>query len=190
MEFIPQSDLLDGIIRSFVRNTWPYVFVTPSSTNTIADLVSNIFDYSTRTQHWVSASSEGLKANIIFGLTNYKLRISHYSFRSHYSSQHYVRAWELSGSNNGIDYTPIHTMPVNDELTSNSIGHYQVPKGTYKYFKLVQTSNTLSGLSNMRVRNFELFGKLIPDGDCQKTFSIKLLSNIISMNFIFFVYFT
>ena len=90
-----------------------------------------------------------------------------------------MRQWTLEGSNDNINYEILHAKESNSDLSSNAIGQYQINpdnKG-YKYFRIKQKTDTVSGYSNMRISGIDFFGvyrKTLHECTCKRSKNLYL----------------
>ena len=125
--------------------------------------MGGILAFNNPNAHWCSDDKEGLNAQLVIKIINVPFYITHYSIRSHPSTQHYMRAWTLEGSNDNVKYEMIHNMPENNDLISNKIGQYPVnaKRKGYKYFRIKQTIKTISNLASMRISGLDFYGSFM-----------------------------
>ena len=96
----------------------PLIEFIPSSTAS-GYPVSNILDYSNEKTHWASGENQGLNANLTVNL-GVPFCITHYSIRSHDSTNLFMKAWTLEGSNDKIyNYKILDNKETNDDLMNN-----------------------------------------------------------------------
>ena len=166
MKFVPGENKLKGILNSFVRRKIPYVELNPSSSiDEINYPASNVLDINNETSHWVSNDNPEYKEFLIVSVLTAKVKLSHYSIRSHIKDICVMKGWELSASNDSINYEVIHKIDKTNDLLSNGIGFYTINSNKYyQYFKIRQTSmldsTSLQCSLKIRITNLEFFGEL------------------------------
>ena len=162
MNFPVTSDKLSGLIRSYKDNGYPLVELLPSSA-TEGNPIKGVFTYNDANDHWCSTAAQGLNDNLVinFGIPFY---ITHYSIRSHPSTNHYIQAWTFEGSDDNKEYEMLHRQPICDTLKSSGIGQYKInnTKKGFRYFRIKQTVATISGSTSMRISGLDLYGSFVP----------------------------
>ena len=170
MEFPIERGQLHGIIRRYATRGSPKIELFPSSSQP-AWPVNNILQYEDDSKHWVTEMNDGLDAHLVIKIQNCFLMIKNYSFQSHFSEEHFVQSWTFEGSNDNIHYDMLDDQPQNEYLKNGNIKSIEVnpEKRLFKYFRLKNKMNTISGHANMRVTHIELFGTLyLPRQSCKK----------------------
>ena len=171
MIFPVNSDKLNGTLRSYKTKGTPSIQLIPSSTAATAYSVNNILDYNSADSHWASDASQGFDANLVVKFVDDRFLATHYSIRSHPSSNCYMQAWTLEGSTDNVNYETLHNKTQNDDLINSGIGQYKINprKKGFRYFRIKQTMKTLLDHENMRISGLDFFGVYPFECQCQNT---------------------
>ena len=171
MIFPVNSDKLNGALKSYKTKGTPAIQLIPSSTIASDFSVSNILDYNSADSHWASNSNEGFNANLVVKFVDDRFLVTHYSIRSHPSSDCYMQAWTLEGSIDNDKYEMLHNKTKNDDLINSGIGEYKINprKKGFRYFRIKQTMKTILNHENMRISGLDFFGVYPFECQCQNT---------------------
>ena len=168
VKFAPGSNKLYGVIHNYVLKGFPLITLYPSSSCSSQYPVSAILEADNQDSHWASNVIDESVNNeyVIFTLKEVKLKITHYSIRSHKVRDCAMTGWELYGSKDNQTYELLHYKNQTNELFWSGIGQYEVDahRNAYQSFKIKQTLMSTEGSCGlqMRVSGFELFGSLVP----------------------------
>ena len=160
-KFPVKSTQFSGLFRRYSDTGSPEIDLFPSS-------VANqwyayyIFWYNQTYYHYCSGESDA-NSSLVIRINNLPFKITHYEIRSHSSAEHYMQAWTFEGSNDNVHYDMLDNRPASSDLISNSVKIYEVNKQRkpYRYFRIKQTVNTLSGRMNMRLSGLDIYGAFI-----------------------------
>ena len=179
MIFPVNSDKLNGVLKNFKNKGTPNIKLIPSSTQgTYA--VSNILDFNSADSHWASSYSDGLNSNLVVKFVDDRFLITHYSIRSHQSTENYMQAWTLEASIDDINYETLHNKTKNEELINNTIRQYKINprKKGFQYFRIKQTMKTVYESTNMRISGLDFFGTYPFVCQCPNTCKISNNNNL------------
>ena len=162
--FTPQDNKLVGLLNFFYVNSWPVVKLFPSS---VLDNFKpgQIFEINVNSSHWASELNTNNDQFLVISFPMNRLKLTHYSLRSHCDDPCIMNGWNLYGSNdNNSAYKLIHSREGTTKLGINEIAFYKINEEipAYTYYKITQTSqNSKTGCPyRMRISGFEMFGKI------------------------------
>ena len=165
MEYPPKENEFEGVIRSFVGIKKPQLELSVHGEEGESWPKENILNFSTKNSQssphlFLNGSSTDFPA-LYFTFPNEKLYITQYIIRSHISTQHFLKSWSFSGSNDGSTWTIIHGQNNSDDLINGSKKSYQITHPKNKFFsqyKLESNGTTNSGEYAMRILNIDFYG--------------------------------
>ena len=161
MSYILTSNNFSGVVYSFSKNGFPRIRISVSSNVSETYSLRNIFDYLTPNAHWASDYDSSYQQHLtIEFLGNKYFLIEKYSIQSHSSDIYYLYSWKFTGSNNGINWTTLHSATQVTDLALSGVGIYQInpSNALYSMFRIQMTGPTISGDNSMRISKIDLYG--------------------------------
>ena len=162
--FSPKNGLFEGVIRDMSNNGLLNTIELKSSgtysKNT--NLPFNAIDFNF-SSYYLSNDNSSSGQWISFGLKDRYVSLTHYSLLSR--TGNHMKNWELSTSNDEIEWTVVHSMIDNNILNTDKGKLFRTKKVVARYFKITNNAPT-AGIydTRFRVTAFDIFGSVIPCG--------------------------